>query len=147
MNYEEYAAALAQQRQYSTGTYPLAGIIYPDPNGRGSYFPPPPQPLPEPGIEVELVPSPKGLDEVTYRVRLTVDIDPELISATKERDRAVLIQVSFSEKVKKAAKEIVGKIAMARLHKSYNPKPEKHSIGYLCNDINCPQCGRSPGRP
>lgn len=72
-----------------------------------------PESLPEPGVEVE-----KG-EFSNYRVRLTVEISPELIAATKAQDRPVMIQVALSEAVKKAARQIIGKIAMERLKKSY----------------------------
>ena len=97
------------------------------------FAPDEPSPLPEPGVEVEL--DSAG----NYKVRLTVEISPELISATKAQDRPVLIQVALSEAVKKAARQILGKIALARLKKSYDAK-RLHNGHIAHNNFGMPGC-------
>jgi len=109
--YQQYYYDLMRASQGNIGqmypyTVPAAAKFAPDA----------PSPLPEPGVEVEL--DSAG----NYKARLTVEISPELISATKAQDRPVLIQVALSEAVKKAARQILGKITLERLKKSYDAK-------------------------
>ena len=89
-------------------------------------------PLPESGVEIEQ-------DRAgNYKIRLTIEIAPELISATKAKDRSVMIQVALSEKVKAAARQIIGKLAIERLKKSYGEKQGlKHEF---CGKPGCVIC-------